>query len=75
MLHRREIAELSDAMLKKGLTVVPLKMYLKNGMAKVELGVARGKKAYDKRETIARRDAQRDMERELTERSRKGRPR
>ena len=63
LLHRREIDELSAAVLRKGLTIVPLKMYLKNGIAKVELGVARGKKAYDKREAMAQRDAQREMQR------------
>ena len=69
LLHRREIAELSGAMTRKGLTIVPLKLYLKKGIAKVELGVARGKKAYDKREAIARRDAQREMQRELSQRT------
>jgi SsrA-binding protein len=63
LLHRREIDELSAAVLRKGLTIVPLKMYLKNGIAKVELGVARGKKAYDKREAMAQRDAQREIQR------------
>lgn len=71
LLHRGEIAELTAAATRKGLTVVPLKMYLKNGIAKVELGVGRGKKAYDKREAIAQRDAQRQMERAL----RQGTPR
>jgi SsrA-binding protein len=69
LLHRKEIAELSGAVLRKGQTIVPLKLYLKKGIAKVELGVARGKKAYDKREVIAKRDAQRDMQRELSDRT------
>ena len=69
LLHRKEIAELSGAMMRKGLTIVPLKLYLKKGIAKVELGVARGKKVYDKREAIARRDAQREMQRELSQRT------
>jgi SsrA-binding protein len=69
LLHRKEITELSGAMMRKGLTIVPLKLYLKKGIAKVELGVARGKKAYDKREAIARRDAQREMQRELSQRT------
>ena len=73
LLHRREIAELSGAMMRKGLTIVPLKLYLKKGIAKVELGVARGKKAYDKREAIAQRDARREMQRALSERTPKGR--
>jgi len=72
LLHRREIAELSGAMLRKGLTIVPLKLYLKNGIAKVEIGIARGKKAYDKREAIAQRDAQREVQRALSQRSPKG---
>jgi SsrA-binding protein len=71
LLHRREISELGGDMMRKGLTIVPLKMYLKNGIAKVELGVARGKKAYDKRETIARRDAQREMQRAFSPRTQK----
>jgi len=69
LLHSREIAELSGDIMAKGLTVVPLKMYLKNGIAKVELGVARGKKVYDKREAIARRDAQRQIDRAFSQRS------
>ncbi len=69
LLHHRQISELSGAVMKGGLTIVPLKLYLKNGIAKVELGVARGKKVYDKREAIAQRDAQRDMERALSQRT------
>ena len=72
LLHRKEINELSGATMRKGLTVVPLKMYIKNGIAKVELGIARGKKVYDKRETIAQRDAQRDMQRALSQKTPKG---
>lgn len=68
LLHREQIESLSDAVMKKGLTLVPLKMYLKNGMAKVELGLARGKKSYDKRETIARRDAERQIQRAVRQR-------
>ncbi len=63
LLHRRQIDEFSGAVARKGLTLVPLKLYLKGGMAKVELGVARGKKAYDKRDAIAKRDAQMQIER------------
>ena len=69
LLHHRQISELSGAVMRGGLTIVPLKLYLKNGIAKVELGVARGKKVYDKREAIAQRDAQRDMERALSQRT------
>jgi len=63
LLHRKEIDILAGKVVQKSLTLVPLKLYIKHGVAKVELGVARGKKAYDKRETIARRDAEREVER------------
>ncbi len=63
LLHRDEIYELMGKVGEKGFTLVPLKLYIKNGIAKVELGLAKGKKLYDKREAIARRDAERDMER------------
>ncbi len=65
LLHRRQIDELSGQVMQRGFTLVPLRMYLKNGIAKVELGLARGKKLYDKRESIARRDAEQRMERAL----------
>ncbi|NWF78062.1 MAG: SsrA-binding protein SmpB [Chloroflexi bacterium] len=65
LLHRKEIDILAGKVVQKGLTLVPLKLYIKHGVAKVELGVARGKKAYDKREAIARRDAEREVERAL----------
>jgi len=68
LLHRKQIAELSGAVMRKGLTIVPLKLYLKNGIAKVELGVVRGKKVYDKREVLALRDAQRQMQRAFSQR-------
>lgn len=63
LLHRREIDQLQARVATKGLTLVPLKLYLKGGRAKIELGLGRGKKLYDKRATIAKRDAQRDIER------------
>jgi SsrA-binding protein len=69
LLHRREIAVLSGSVMRKGLTIVPLKLYLKNGIAKVELGIARGKKVYDKREALALRDAQRQIERAFSQRT------
>ncbi len=69
LLHRKEINEFSGAVLSKGLTIVPLKMYLKNGIAKVELGVARGKRSYDKREAMAQRDSQREIERAFSQRA------
>lgn len=63
LLHRDEINELAAKVTQKGLTLVPLKLYLKGGTAKIELGLARGKKMYDKRETLARREAEREMDR------------
>jgi SsrA-binding protein len=65
LLHRDQIRELSESTRQKGQTVVVLAMYLKRGMAKLELGVARGRKSYDKREVIAKRDAERDIARAL----------
>lgn len=66
LLHRKQILELGRKVQEKGLTVVPLKLYFsKQGRAKVELGLGRGKKLYDKRETLARRDAAREMERAI----------
>ncbi len=69
LLHRREISRLEGLVRQKGLTLVPLKLYFKGRRAKLELGVARGKKLYDKREDIARREATRDIERVLKSRS------
>lgn len=63
LLHRREIEQLLSKVATKGLTLIPLKLYLKGGKAKVELGLCRGKKLYDKREAIAERDVKRDIER------------
>jgi SsrA-binding protein len=63
LLHKREISLLMERVATKGLTLVPLKLYLKGGRAKIELGLCRGKKLYDKREAIAERDAKRDIER------------
>jgi SsrA-binding protein len=65
LLHRREIARLQSALVEKGLTVVPLRLYLKNNRAKLELALARGKKLYDKRQTLQKKDAERRIEREL----------
>jgi SsrA-binding protein len=64
LLHRDQIAELAGLQSAKGLTIVPLRLYIRRGRAKVELGVARGKKAHDKRRTIAERDMRRELERE-----------
>lgn len=63
LLHRKEIEQLEARVATKGLTLVPLKLYLKGGRAKVELGLCRGKKLYDKREAIAERDVKREIER------------
>jgi SsrA-binding protein len=63
LLHRHEIRELEEAVEKRGLTLVPLRLYLKRGKAKLEIGLARGRRRYDKRQAIARREAEREMER------------
>jgi SsrA-binding protein len=63
LLHKREIAQLERKVATKGLTLIPLKLYLKGGRAKIELGLCRGKKLYDKREAISERETKRDIER------------
>jgi len=63
LLHKKEIARLAGETQDKGITIVPLRIYLKNGFAKVLLGVAKGKHEYDKRETIKRRDQDRQIAR------------
>ena len=63
LLHRAEIERIERKVQEKGLTLVPLEFYFKNGRAKVRLGVARGKRRYDKRETIRRREQDREMQR------------
>ncbi|HSH03477.1 MAG TPA: SsrA-binding protein SmpB [Anaerolineae bacterium] len=68
LLHRREINKIRQALAEKGLTLVPTKMYFKRGRAKVEIALARGKKQYDKRQDLARRDSQRRIERALSDR-------
>lgn len=65
LLHKKQIKKLEAATREKGLTIVPLKVYFKRGLAKVELGVAKGKKLYDKRETLKRRTAEREMDRAM----------
>lgn len=65
LLHRREILRLKDRTDRKGYTLVPLRLYFRRGVAKVELGVARGRHLYDKRERIAERDAERRIARNL----------
>jgi len=68
LLHAREIERLTGKTKERGLTLIPLKLYFKDGRAKVELGLARGKKLYDKRDTLRRKVAQREVERSLKSR-------
>jgi len=70
LLHKREIRRLYGKNQEKGLTLVPLRLYFKNGKVKVEIGVGRGKKLYDKREDMKRKTDKREMERAIKERSR-----
>ncbi len=70
LLHRREINKFISRVQERGYTIIPTRLYLKDGRAKVEIALARGKRKYDKRQTIAKRDAQRDIERALKERRR-----
>ena len=65
LLHKKEIKRLWDEVRRKGTTIVPTQVYLRQGRAKVEIALARGKKLHDKRASIAKRDAQRQVEREL----------
>jgi SsrA-binding protein len=67
LLHRREIDRLAAKVQEKGFTVIPTRLYLKDGRAKVEIGLAKGKRLYDKREAIAKRDSQRQVDRALKE--------
>ena len=70
LLHRREIDRLQRRVQEKGFTIVPTRLYLKDGRAKVEIALARGKKQYDKRQAIAERDSKRQVDRALKERYR-----
>jgi SsrA-binding protein len=65
LLHREQIAHLQSRVGEKGLTIVPLRMYFTRGMAKVQIGLARGKKLWDKRADVAKRDVERDLAREF----------
>lgn len=69
LLHKQQIRRLSGKVKERGLTLIPLRLYFKNGKAKVELGLARGKKLYDKRETLRKKVAQREVERSLKTRT------
>ncbi len=73
LMHRSEIKRLASKVREKGFTLVPLRLYFTRGRAKVELALARGKRLYDKRDEIAKRDAKREAERELRDRDRPGR--
>lgn len=65
LMHRREIDRLAGKMKERGLTLIPLRLYFKRGRAKVELGLARGKKLYDKRATIKERESKREVDRAM----------
>jgi len=75
LLHRREIDELTRQTAERGMTLVPLQLYFKDHRVKVELGVARGKRTYDKRRTLAERDARRDIDRAMKDRRQAGKTR
>lgn len=64
LLHKREILEMWNMVRQKGVTIVPVQVYMKNGRAKMDIAVAKGKKLYDKRAVMAERDAEREMRRE-----------
>jgi len=66
LMHKREIRRLIGRVAEKGLTLVPLRVYFKQNIAKIELGLARGKKSYDKRESIKKREVERQMRREYS---------
>ena len=70
LLNKREIAEIARGLERKGLTLVPLRLYFKDGWAKLEIGLARGKKLHDKRRSEAKKDAQREIERAMSRRER-----
>ena len=65
LMHKYEINKLAGKLQQKGLTLVPLQVYLKGGLVKVEVGLARGKKLYDKRESLAKKDMKREAEKEF----------
>ncbi len=68
LLNRKEIDKLWDNVRQKGLTIIPIMVYLKNGRAKIEIALAKGKRNYDKRQIISKRDAQREIRRAMKER-------
>jgi SsrA-binding protein len=73
LLHRQQIDSLSSKVLEKGFTLVPLKLYIKDSIAKVEVALAKGKKLYDKRETIIRRETERELGRAIKRQKRQRR--
>jgi SsrA-binding protein len=68
LLHKKQIAQISDRIRERGYSCIPTRVYLRNGRAKVEIALARGKKQYDKRESIAKRDAEREIRQALKDR-------
>jgi SsrA-binding protein len=72
LLHRREIRKLQSKVAERGWTIVPLRVYLKEGRAKIEVALARGKRLYDKRDAVAERDMDRDLRREVKDWDREG---
>lgn len=69
LMHKREISKLNEKVTQAGYTLVPLNLYLKNGLVKLEVGLAKGKQLHDKRDAIAKKDAQRDIERAFKEKN------
>ncbi|NQV05860.1 SsrA-binding protein SmpB [bacterium] len=69
LLHKREIEKIASALAEKGLTFIPIRMYFDDGLAKIEMGLAKGKSRFDKRETLKRKQADREMERAIRYRS------
>ncbi len=65
LLHRKQIREMWNAMRQRGVTVIPVQVYLKEGLAKLDIAIAKGKKLYDKRSEIAKRDVEREMDRQV----------
>jgi SsrA-binding protein len=70
LLHKQEIREMWEAVRQKGVTIIPVQVYLKEGRAKLDLAIGKGKKLYDKRQEIAKRDEEREMAREIRGRGR-----
>ena len=69
LMHKAEIRKLNQAVMEKGLALIPLSVYLKDGRVKVELALCKGKKLYDKRDDMAKRDIQRDIDRTIREKN------